>query len=441
MTTDRPNAQRDIQADAALEGMHEQPEDISNKARGHKANLSNPNTSEQSKQNSKKELEALGGEKAFYGKQEAGSVFVIGGCGLLGNHIVQSLLSSNSATHITVFDITTNHNRVEDPRARYVNGVITSRADLHVALQACNADTIIHTASPDPLTTAPEILERVNVQGTQNVISCAMDLGINVLVYTSSSDVVQNGYENMLGLDESVPVAESPVNGSVYGRTKKMGEKLVLEVNGRRGLRTVALRPCTLFGECDRLMTRHTVEMARDGRVKYCIGSGTNLYGYVYAGNAADAHVLAAKKLWREARSATPVREDEQVSGEIFFVTNDEPWPFWDFVICVAREIGKPVEEKDVWHIPLSVMCFFVGLVEWVTWVVTLGGRPGLTVNMVRYTVQTRTFDISKAKKRLGYQPKVGIEEGIKRAVQWQLSGIVREKESGIELYGIGILK
>ncbi|KAK0756195.1 hypothetical protein N5P37_011285 [Trichoderma harzianum] len=61
---------RDIPKDAALEGMHEQPEDISNKARGHKANLSNPNTSDQSKERSKQELKELGGDKAFYGKQE-----------------------------------------------------------------------------------------------------------------------------------------------------------------------------------------------------------------------------------------------------------------------------------------------------------------------------------------------------------------------------------
>lgn len=91
MTQSRPDAQRDIQANAALEGMHEQPEDISNKARGHKANLSNPSmytlqllhlsygmansgadTSEQSKEQSRQELKNLGGENAFYGKQEAG---------------------------------------------------------------------------------------------------------------------------------------------------------------------------------------------------------------------------------------------------------------------------------------------------------------------------------------------------------------------------------
>ncbi|KAK0644015.1 hypothetical protein B0T16DRAFT_460101 [Cercophora newfieldiana] len=65
----RPNpAQRDIAKDAAQEGALNTPEEISNKARGHKANLSNPNTSEASKENSKQALKDLGGEDAFFSK-------------------------------------------------------------------------------------------------------------------------------------------------------------------------------------------------------------------------------------------------------------------------------------------------------------------------------------------------------------------------------------
>ncbi|KAK4647020.1 uncharacterized protein QC761_121885 [Podospora bellae-mahoneyi] len=60
--------QRDIVGDAAQENALQAPEEISNQARGHKANLSNPNTSEESKENSKQKLEELGGEGAFFSK-------------------------------------------------------------------------------------------------------------------------------------------------------------------------------------------------------------------------------------------------------------------------------------------------------------------------------------------------------------------------------------
>ncbi|KAH7051325.1 hypothetical protein B0J12DRAFT_662815 [Macrophomina phaseolina] len=62
--------QRNIDRDATLQGINDQPEDISHQAQGHKANLSNPNTSEESKKNSRQVLESLGGEGAFYGKEE-----------------------------------------------------------------------------------------------------------------------------------------------------------------------------------------------------------------------------------------------------------------------------------------------------------------------------------------------------------------------------------
>ncbi|KAK4171193.1 Conidiation protein 6-domain-containing protein [Triangularia setosa] len=60
--------QRDIPKDAAQESANLAPEEISNQARGHKANLSNPNTSEESKENSRQKLEELGGEDAFFRK-------------------------------------------------------------------------------------------------------------------------------------------------------------------------------------------------------------------------------------------------------------------------------------------------------------------------------------------------------------------------------------
>ncbi|KAK4198996.1 Conidiation protein 6-domain-containing protein [Triangularia verruculosa] len=60
--------QRDVVGDAAQENALQAPEEISNQARGHKANLSNPNTSEESKENSRQKLEELGGENAFFSK-------------------------------------------------------------------------------------------------------------------------------------------------------------------------------------------------------------------------------------------------------------------------------------------------------------------------------------------------------------------------------------
>ena len=76
-------------------------------------------------------------------------------------------------------------------------------------------------------------------------------------------------------------------------------------------------------------MMEKMISVARSGRANVQMGDGTNLYDFVYVGNVADAHILAAKALLR-VHEGTP-REDERVDGEAFHLTNDEPWLFWDF--------------------------------------------------------------------------------------------------------------
>lgn len=73
-------------------------------------------------------------------------------------------------------------------------------------------------------------------------------------------------------------------------------------------------------------------------------------------------------------------------------------------------------------------MRFLMTVWEWIFWAFTAGGTPQVTVKMLRYTTQTRNFDNTKAKKRLGYVPRVSIEEGLRRGVEWHLN---RDKENG----------
>jgi len=340
---------------------------------------------------------------------------------LLGHHVVKYLLESDEATSITVFDVSTSSNRYYDSKVEYITESITSKNELILALKRTNAKVIINTASPDPLVPISHLLEEVNIAGTQNVLDCAMECNIKILFHTSSSEVVQTSYNDIIMANETLPPHHGPVNGAVYSKTEKIGEELVLNANGQIGLLTTAIRLCTLFGEEDRVLTRHAIEMARDGRAKHHIGTGKNLYDFIYAGNAAEGHVLAARKLLEASRAEEPVPPELRVDGEAFFITNDEPWPFWGFTRFVASEVGRPIADEDTWIIPLGVACFVVKILEWIVWVRSWGRWLSVTGNILRYTTQVRTFDIGKARKRLGYCPGVDMKEGIRRAVAWYL--------------------
>ena len=102
-------------------------------------------------------------------------------------------------------------------------------------------------------------------------------------------------------------------------------------------------------------------------------------------------------------------------------MTNGEPWPFWGAARFVSNAAGYPITEQEVWKIPLELVCFFMAIWEAVYWVFTLGGEPEVKARMLRYTQQVRTFDITKARKRLGFEPRVSLEEGFRRGVNWHI--------------------
>ncbi|KAJ4291679.1 hypothetical protein N0V90_009574 [Kalmusia sp. IMI 367209] len=297
--------------------------------------------------------------------QGLGNVLVIGGCGLLGHHIVKFLVENGKpANEIAVFDITVKHNRFDD--INYIAGDLSQKDVVSAAFKQTNPNVIINVASPDAMTPDKSVFARCNIVGVKNIIECAQKQGIRVLVHSSSSEVIQDSYHDMIWATEEWSVQANPVNGSIYAKTKAVGEGLVLAANRQQGILTTAIRLCTLLGEGDRVLTRHFMELGRKGTIKFQVGHGKNLYDFIYAGNAAEGHLLAAK-------------------------------------------------------IPMELVCFFMAIWEVVYWVFTFGGEPEVKARMLRYTQQVRTFDITKARERLGYEPRVTLEDGFRRGVNWHI--------------------
>lgn len=374
-----------------------------------------------------------------FNENQLGNVLVIGGCGLLGHHIVKHLLESGSRpSEITVFDICTRHNRYSS--VSYVAGSIAEKSILSAAIDRAQPNVIINVASPDAMTPDKSAFALCNVDGVRNIIELAQEKDIRVLVHTSSSEVIQNSYHDIVFATEEWPVLDNPVNGSVYAKTKAIGETMVIRANGKKGLFTTAIRLPTIFGEGDVVITKHFIEMGRSGKIRFQVGPNANLYDFIYAGNAAEGHILAAKvsphgtaysleiqlgtngeKALLKVANSTPDSQASRVDGEIFTLSNDDPWYFWDVPRFMAATAGFPIEKADVWVFNMEVACFFLAMWEWIFWVITSGRTIAVNTRMLRYTSQQRTFDITKAKKRLGYRPRVGMKEGLRRSIEAHL--------------------
>lgn len=336
------------------------------------------------------------------------SVLLVGGSGFLGLHLVQEFYKVEPRPKITVFDV----RPLPSPLASYftfksldiefIKGDITSADDVNGAISSSGCSVVVHSASPVH-GLGQEIYEKVNVQGTKNLIKCCSAAkAVKALVYTSSAGVIFNG-QDIHNADESWPIPEVPMDG--YNETKAIAEAAVLDANNS-SLRTVALRPAGIFGPGDRQLVPGLLNVSRLGQSKFQIGDNNNLFDWTYAGNVAHAHVLAAEKL---------LQGDKNVEGKKFFITNDAPTYFW----TLARTVWKADGHIDSYNIVLSrPVAIAIGyLLEFFSKLV--GKEPGLTPFRVKIVCAYRYHNIARAKEFLGYKPLVGLEDGINYTLDW----------------------
>lgn len=362
-----------------------------------------------------------------------GAVLVVGGCGFLGSHLVKELAETEgSSANISVLDLVVPKN--QHPSATYHAADITKRSEVARVLDIVKPSIIFHTASPHPVFSSRAVLENVNILGTTNLIECAKAIGtVKAFVYTSSSSVVHDQYAPLVKATEDMPVLHYPEQPYYYAHTKGISEKVVLAANNVGGMLTISLRPTTLFGEGDKLMTTTMTEMALKGRANVQLGAGKNLVDTTYIGNCAYAQILAARALLNlDPTTLEAIPEEKRIAGEAFNLSNDDPIPWTDFPRLAAEIIGKPVRDEDVWRIPRWLLMTVAILIETVSWIFTLGkGQPTFTRWLVRTMTMERTVSVEKIKSRLGYKPRVGTKEGWERGVRWCQG---QQKEKGNEL-------
>lgn len=182
-------------------------------------------------------------------------------------------------------------------------------------------------------------------------------------------------------------------------------------------LLTCALRPAGIFGEGDVQLLPPIINVHTTRKTAFQLGGNENIFDFTYVANVAHAHLLAAAALRQTAALATPPLDYERVDGEPFFITNDEPCYFWDFARAVWKAAGSDLGTEHVWVIGRDVGMAVGALLEWAMW--ALGRTPKLTRRQVRYSCMTRYYDCGKAKRRLGYRPLVGLQEGVTRSVSF----------------------
>ncbi|WP_413473040.1 2-alkyl-3-oxoalkanoate reductase [Shewanella baltica] len=359
--------------------------------------------------------------------------FVTGAGGFLGKAICLRLLAAG----IKVTGFARRHYpELEALGVVMLQGDLVNKDQLQQSMQGC--DIVFHVASKAGVWGDRDSYFCPNVKGAANVIAACKTLKINKLVYTSTPSVTFAGQDES-GIDESTPYATSFLN--YYAHSKAIAEKMMLDANqvgdvsventavtqatqatisginsastqvsipvttqatALYALKTVALRPHLIWGPGDPHLVPRVLARGRLDKLKL-VGREDKLVDTIYIDNAAYAHVLAALELCQ----AKP-----KCQGKAYFLSNDEPITMAKMLnLILACDALPPVTKR----VPQSVAYVAGAVLETVYFLLKKQEEPMMTRFVARQLSCSHYFDISAAKRDLGYRALISINEGMAR--------------------------
>lgn len=318
-------------------------------------------------------------------------VLVTGGTGFTGSHLTRRLLQKGH--RVVVIDSKPGlfFDELKKLGAEILLGSVTDRSLVDRAVAGC--EVVHHVAAAFRKVNLPKnAYWDVNVEATRYLLQTSLNHGVKTFVYCSTCGV--HGDVKGRHAEESSPIAPA----DYYQFTKYEGEKVVSEFLGK-GLKIVTLRPTAIYGPGDPERFFMLFKMVSKGRF-FMFGNGEAHYHPVYVENLVDAFELAAAS--------------ENGDGQVYLIGDEHHYSLNELVGAIARALGVKI---TVWRLPF-----------WPLWSAALlceigykpfGVDPPLFRRRVDWFRQNRAFSIDKAKKELGYQPKIGLEEGLKQTGRW----------------------
>jgi len=313
---------------------------------------------------------------------------VTGGAGFLGRNLVRLLLAEGA----TVRCLDSRAETLPQAGVDYRTGDVTDRGTMTSAAEGC--DVVFHAAARAGTFGDRAEYFRVNVGGTQNVLEACRAGGVRHLVFTSTPSVIFNG-QDLEGVDESFPY---PAHyEAAYPETKALAERLVLAANGP-DLRTVAIRPHALFGVGDNHLLPRMLARARVGRIRRI--TVDKLIDVCHVENAAMAHVLAAQKLMQGA----------PVGGKAYFIAQGETISMWKYIDRLLAAAGFPAPTRTM----SPRFAYWLGWTfETAYRVIGIQREPPMTRYLAGELSTAHWFDLTAARRDLGYVPRITLEQGL----------------------------
>jgi len=272
-----------------------------------------------------------------------------------------------------------------------------------VAQAVAGVEAVIHVAALASDWGPYELFKRHNYDATAALLEAAEAAGARTFIYFSSA--VVSGFGVHVDSTEDGPYY--PLKYP-YQTTKRLAEQLVLGRN-RPGFKTVAIRPCNVYGPGDRTSTYAMYEAILDGTFGY-IGTGEAYTCPVYIDDLCDG-VLAAL-------------DREEAGGEAIILTDGQKVSWKDYAATMFRAVGS---KKRPAHLPEPLAAAAARAMTFFARLFRCKKAPPLTMYRVEQASRHYHFSNAKARRLLGFEPKVFYEEGLKRTAE----AFLRDRAAG----------
>jgi nucleoside-diphosphate-sugar epimerase len=284
-------------------------------------------------------------------------------------------------------------------RVEISRGDLTDRASLDAFVKDAKGATLFHCAGVIHPSRGTSEFRAVNVEGTRNLIDAAKHAQVRRVVHVSSNSPIGTNRAPDEVFDESAPF--HPYMG--YGKSKMLAEQIVNAASG--DIETVIIRPPWFYGPGQ--PPRQTVffTMIKEGRGPI-VGSGDNRRSMAYVDNICQGLLLCERT--------------EAARGQTYWIADAHPYTMNEILGTVERlletDFGMQVAHKRM-HLPgiASQIAYGVdGLMQSV-------GLYHQKIHVLSEMNKTIACTIDKARRELGYDPKIALEEGMRRSIRWLL--------------------
>jgi len=331
-------------------------------------------------------------------------ILVTGGNGFLGHNLISALQERGDRVRILALP-TEDTTWLEERDVEVFRGDIRTPKALIAPM--CGVEGVFHLAAMIGVWRAMEDYYAVNVTGTENVCRAALHAGVRRIIHISSAMVYDMTEGGAATEDDILEPLDEP-----YSLTKAQSDMLVQRMIREEHLPATIIRAGTLIGPGDRLNFGRLADRIRAGK-GIIIGAGKNIVPLVYVTDLVQGLLLAL--------------DSQQAEGKVYNLSNDQSITQKVFFSTIAKEIGVTAPRIRVPYFPLYLAAY---VAERIALLSNNRILPFLTRHGVKLYGADNRLSIDKARRELGYAPRVSLMQALHITCDWYLHQDTWAKEN-----------